>query len=138
LAEPLVINQRVIAPRGAMVIGQVADSNPGGRVKGVPTLRSASRNSSSPMADREFADNSPRRSARTTRKRDAAKIGIGAGAGAGIGAIAGGGVGAAIGAAWRRRSVPVTCWRPVANRAVIPSESRLTFRLSTPVTVSHL
>lgn len=38
LAEPILIDDKVIAPRGAQVEGRVVDSDPGGRVKGVATI----------------------------------------------------------------------------------------------------
>ncbi|MGH9646777.1 MAG: hypothetical protein ACRD4E_08185, partial [Bryobacteraceae bacterium] len=38
LAEPIVIEGKVISPRGTQVEGRVVDSDPGGRVKGVATI----------------------------------------------------------------------------------------------------
>jgi hypothetical protein len=134
-----VIDARVIAPRGAAVVGRVSDSNPGGRIKGVAHL--SVRLTQLRLADGRTVDlqtNTIARKARTTRKRDAAKIGIGSGIGAGIGAIAGGGVGAAIGAGVGGGAGTGYVLATRGLPAVIPSESRLTFRLSNPVTVRTL
>src|SRR5512135_911389 len=38
LAEPIVIEGKVVAPRGSRVEGRVVNSDPGGRVKGVATI----------------------------------------------------------------------------------------------------
>ena len=68
---------------------------------------------------------------------DAAKIGAGAVIGAAIGAIAGGGKGAAIGAgvggAAGTGDVLLTRGKP----ADIPVETRLTFRVQDPVTITE-
>lgn len=117
--------------KGATAIGRVVDSNPGGRVKGVAHL-------SVRLMQIRFADGRTldiqtgaiERKARTTRKRDALKIGAGSGIGAGIGAIAAGGVGAAIGAAAGGAAGTGYVLSTRGVPAVIPSESVLTFRLS--------
>jgi hypothetical protein len=65
------------------------------------------------------------------RGKDAAKVGVGAGAGAAVGAIAGGGKGAAIGAL-------IGGGAGAAMRgeaAEIPAESIVSFELRSPVTI---
>ena len=69
--------------------------------------------------------------------QDAEKIGGGAALGAIIGAIAGGGKGAAIGAGAGGAAGTGTVLATRGKAAVLPSESRLTFRLSAPVTITE-
>ena len=75
------------------------------------------------------------RQAHTTKRKDAAEVGIGAGIGAAIGAIAGGGQGAAIGAASGGAAGTGLVLATHGDPAVIAAESVLTFKLTAPVTV---
>jgi hypothetical protein len=75
------------------------------------------------------------RQARTTKRKDATEVGIGAGIGAAIGAIAGGGQGAAIGAASGGAAGTGLVLATHGDPAVIGAESVLTFKLTAPVTV---
>ena len=98
LAEPLMAGGTEIAPKGARVDGKVVESDPGGRVRGVAHLTVQLTalqvdGKTVPISTATVAQEAP-----TSKKKDAAKVGIGAGIGAAIGAIAGGGRGAAIGA----------------------------------------
>lgn len=135
LAEPLVIDGQSIAPRGARVEGRVVNSDPGGRVKGVATI--SVRLTSMRVGGHEVDLNTSvvARKARATKRRDAEKIGIGAGIGAAIGAIAGGGQGAAIGAASGGAAGTGLVLATHGEPAQIPAESVLTFKLTAPVTV---
>ena len=135
LAEPLVIEGKVIAPRGSQVEGRVADSDPGGRVKGLATI--SVRLTQLRVGDRNVAieTRAIARQAHATKRKDAAEVGIGAGIGAAIGALAGGGKGAAIGAASGGAAGTGVVLATHGDPAVIGAESVLTFKLSAPVTV---
>jgi hypothetical protein len=138
LLEPLVVNGKQIAPRGAEIGGVVAESDPGGRVKGVARL--AVRLTSLTLASGERIDimtNTIARQARTTKKKDATKIAVGSGVGAAVGAIAGGGRGAAIGAAAGGGAGTGVVLATRGEPAVLPSESVLQFRLAAPVTIQN-
>jgi hypothetical protein len=127
----------VIARKGAPVEGVVVSSDPGGRVKGVASI--AVQLESITLADGRRVDistNSYTKQAKSSKKKDAAKIGIGAGIGAAIGAIAGGGKGAAIGAGVGGAGGTGMVLATRGDPAVISSESQLTFRLTAPVTVT--
>jgi hypothetical protein len=138
LNEALVVDDWVVAKKNASVKGVVTDSDPGGRVKGVATLSVALK--SLTLADGRIVELPTKAltiEARTTKKKDAAKVGIGAGVGAAIGAIAGGGKGAAIGAGVGGAAGGAAVLATHGEPATIPSESKLTFNLSQPVTVTE-
>src|SRR4029079_12470157 len=114
---------------------RVVDSDPGGRVKGVATISVRLiqlRLGASNVANETHAY---ARHAHATKRKDAAKVGIGAGIGAAIGAIAGGGQGAAIGAASGGAAGTGLVLATHGDPAVIGAESVLTFKLAAPVTV---
>lgn len=97
LRRPLVVDGAEIVPAGAMVSGSVTAAERSGRVKGRArlSLRFTSLtvgDETLPMTTAAIA-----REAQATKGRDAAKVGIGAGAGALVGAIAGGKKGAVVG-----------------------------------------
>lgn len=127
----------VIAKRGAPVEGVIVNSDPGGRVSGVASI--AVRLEKITLADGRRVNietESYTKQAKSTKKKDAAKIGIGAGIGAAIGAIAGGGKGAAIGAGIGGAGGTGVVLGTRGDPAVIPGESQLTFRLTSPVTIT--
>jgi hypothetical protein len=127
-----------IAPAGEEVAGTVASSDPGGRVSGVANITVA-------LASLKTADgqtirldaSSFRADAQTTKGKDAAKVGIGAGIGAAIGGIAGGGKGAAIGAAAGGGAGTAAALATRGAAAEIPAESMLDFELKSPITITE-
>ena len=137
LANPIVDGDWVIAKKGALVEGVVVNADPGGRVRGVASMSVALR--SIQLADGRtvaIATSSYAKESRTTKEKDAVKIGIGAGIGAAIGAIAGGGKGAAIGAGVGGGAGTATVLATRGDPVVIPSESLLSFKLSKAITVT--
>lgn len=137
LVEPVVVGDKVVAKQGATVRGVVADSDPGGKVKGVARLAVRLTELETTAGTTDIVTNTYATQARTTKKKDAAKIGIGSGIGAAIGAIAGGGKGAAIGAGAGAGAGTGVVLATHGDPAVIPAESLLTFRLDAPVTVNN-
>ena len=138
LDKELVVDGFVIAERGARVEGRVTASDRGGKVRGVSSLAvEITRIHLSDGQTIAVQSNSFERRADESRGQDAAKIGGGAALGAIIGAVAGGGKGAAIGAgvggAAGAGDVLMTRGKP----AGLPSETRVTFRLRAPVTVTE-
>lgn len=99
LARALVVDGEEVVPAGARLSGVVTDARESARVKG--RARLALRFTSLTVDDTQTAIGTATiaREAAGTKKEDAAKIGIGAGAGAIVGAIAGGKKGAAVGGA---------------------------------------
>jgi hypothetical protein len=89
----------VVAPRGCVLNGQVAQVERAGRVKGKASMtlqldHLIIENQSYPLQTESLSFEG-----QSSIKKDAKKVGVGAGIGALIGAIAGGGKGAAIGSA---------------------------------------
>jgi hypothetical protein len=135
LEEPLLVEGALVAPRGAGVTGVIADSDPGGRVKGVARLGVRLTGIETSSAAKQITTNTVWFEAHATKKKDAAKIGIGAGVGALIGGLVGGGKGAAIGAGAGGGAGTGVVLATRGDPAVIPGESLLTFALATPLTV---
>lgn len=137
LEEPLLVQGKLIAPRGARVIGAVAAADKGGRVKGRASLSVRVR--SIVTADGRMLDvrtGTVSFTAQGSKKEDALKIGIATGVGAAIGAIAGGGEGAAIGAGAGAGAGAGSVLLTRGNAAVVPAESVLRFKLASPVSVT--
>jgi hypothetical protein len=137
LAEAIEDRDWTIAPRGARVEGVVVDSNPGGRTKGVASLTIAIKKLT--LADGRtivLQANPVTEHAKTSKGKDAKKIGIGAGVGAAIGAAAGGGSGAALGAVLGGGAGTAATLATRGDPATVPSESLVTFVLTSPVTIT--
>ncbi|MBK9166376.1 MAG: hypothetical protein IPM24_02810 [Bryobacterales bacterium] len=136
LDQPLVIDGRTIAEKGATLNGRVVEADPGGRVKGRATLTIEM--TSLRLANGQtvnIATGSHQVEAAADTKRDAAKVGIGSAVGAAIGAIAGGGKGAAVGAATGAGAGTGVVLATRGKAAEIPSETRLTFQLRQSLSV---
>jgi hypothetical protein len=138
LDRELVVDGLVIAERGARVDGRVMEVDRGGKVRGVATMSihltriHTADGQSIPLQTDTFE-----RHAEASRTNDAARVGIGAAAGAIIGAIAGGGKGAAIGAGVGGGAGAGTVLMTRGKPVTFPSETRINFRLSAPVTVTE-
>jgi len=138
LEEPIVQGDWVVAAKGATVRGTVANSDDGGRVKGVAQL--AIRITQLNTADGQTIDLQSSVygvQAATTKKKDAVKVGVGSAIGAAIGAVAGGGSGAAKGAAVGAGAGGGAVLATRGDPAVIPSESVITFTLQNPVSITE-
>lgn len=132
--DPVVIDGFTAIASGARVEGRVAESDKGGRVKGKANLSLELTSVTASNGKKVEIVTSPVDSEAASNKgKDAARVGVGAGAGAAVGAIAGGGKGAAIGAL-------VGGGAGAAMRgeaAEIAAESVITFELRTPVTITE-
>lgn len=99
LSEPVQVNGKVVVPAGSRVVGKVTAALRSGRVKGRARLAmsfdSVEWHGHRAAIDATAIDIT----ADSSKKHDAAVVGVGAGAGALIGGILKGGKGAAIGAA---------------------------------------
>ena len=138
LAKAIVDGDWVIAKQGARVEGVVVDADPGGKVKGVASMTLSLRRLT--LADGrtvELDTDTFIQEAKTSKGKDAKKVGIGAGIGAAIGAIAGGGKGAAIGAAVGGGGGAAASLATRGDPAEIPSETELRFTLNQSITITE-
>ena len=134
LEEPIAVEDWVVAAAGARIDGRIVEADKGGRVKGKANLSieltSLTVNDGRKV---EIVTSPVTAEAAANKGKDAARVGIGAGAGAAVGAIAGGGQGAAVGAL-------IGAGAGTAMRgegAEIPAETVVTFELRSPVTIQE-
>jgi hypothetical protein len=138
LAEPLIVDGFVIAERGARAEGRIVEVLEAGRVKGTASLTieltkvTTSDGQKIPVRTASFL-----RKGESSIGRDARNVGIAAAIGAAIGAAAGGGKGAAIGAAAGGAAGGGVVATTRGKAAVLPAETRISFRLDQPVTITE-
>lgn len=98
LAEDVLVGEKVVAPAGSEVRGQVTAAVPSGRVKGLARLAFDFDTLVVKGKEHSIGSRAIDITANNSHKKDAATIGIGAGAGAIVGGIVDGKKGAGIGA----------------------------------------
>jgi hypothetical protein len=133
--EPVMLNGETVIPRGADVVVKLVDAKESGKLAGKAelTLDLVSVKVNGQMVDvntQTATQASAGRGGRTAKM-----AGGGAALGAIIGAIAGGGKGAAVGAAAGAGAGVGAEVLTKGQRVRIPSETRLTFTLDTPVRI---
>jgi len=99
LARAISVDGVTAVPSGSEIYGTVLEANGSGKVKGLASIALTFNRLAVRSEKLDIRTSRVSRQAESTKKEDAKKVGIGAGAGALIGAIAGGGKGAAIGTA---------------------------------------
>ena len=135
LAEPVVVGDKVVIPKGARATGTVTDAKSAGRFKGnaaiTVTLTSVRVNGK----EYKVRTSEVTESGKGRGKRTAEGAGGGAVVGALIGALAGGGKGAAIGAG-AGAGAGTAGTALTGNRDItIGAETRLHFKLEEPLEV---
>ena len=135
LAQPLTLGDQVIAPAGSEIKGHIAYARDSGTFSGqselileLIELRVGERTYELRTSD--YAETGPSRG-----KRTATTIGGAAAVGAVIGAIVGGGKGAAIGAGTGAAVGTGVQVLTRGQRIKIPTETMLTFKLQSPLTI---
>ncbi len=138
LDAPLIVEGMAIAEKGARAQGRIVDCDRSGKVKGLArlTLELTLLNTSDGQKVKLHTDTYAHE-AQSTVKKDAAKVGIGSGIGAAIGAAAGGGKGAAIGAGAGGAAGATDVLLTRGKAAEVPAETRVSFRLAEPVTLTE-
>ena len=138
LRHDVVSDDLVVIPVGTRVNGVVTDVQRSGKVKGVARL--AFRFTSIGLVDEQLDIRSAAiaRAAKTTRRKDATKVGIGAGAGALIGGILGGGKGAAVGAGVGAGAGTGVVLTTRGDEVRLAAGTPLTITLAEPLTVRVL
>jgi hypothetical protein len=126
-------------PVGTAVLGHVTNADPAGKVKGVASIAFRFNTIDLPGGAREDISTATySRVSRTTRRKDATKIGAGAGAGAVIGGLLGGGSGAAKGAAIGGGAGTAVVLSTKGDEVRIPAGTPITIKLTGPLTVRVL
>ncbi len=138
LAEPILINDLVIADKGSRVLGRVTTAERAGRVKGLSELQLTLTEVSTTDGQRIKIQTSPvSKQGSSSKGSDTAKVAGGAALGAIIGAVAGGGKGAAIGAGTGGAAGTGVVLATRGKEASFPVESQLAFQLTSPVTITE-
>jgi hypothetical protein len=138
LEVPIIMDGFIIADKGSKVLGTITSAQQAGRVEGVSDLSLALTEISTTDGQRVKIETSTwdKKGAKSTGE-DSAKIAGGAALGAIIGAIAAGGKGAAIGAGAGGAVGTGTVLASRGKSVTLPVETRLTFRLTNPVTITE-
>jgi hypothetical protein len=135
LASPVVIDDKTVIPKDALVKGHVVDAQPSGHLKGVAhldlTLDSVEVNGQS----YEIVTGDFGRTGKNHNKRNGILIGGGAGLGAVVGGVAGGGVGALIGSSVGAGAGTAGAAFTGKKDIRVPAETTLSFRLARAVTI---
>ena len=134
LDEPLVVNGKTVADRGAAVTGRVVEAKSSGRLHSSGYLRLTLASIAINGKDVPVETSSLFAKGVNHNKRNAALIGGGAGAGALIGGIAGGGKGALIGGLVGAGAGTGGAYATGKKDVAFGAERRLSFRLTQPLT----
>ncbi len=138
LESPIVLDGFIIADKGSKVLGRIVNAQKAGRIEGLSDLTLALSEINTTDGQRVRIETSSfDKKGPNSMGEDSAKIAGGAALGAIIGAMAGGGKGAAIGAGAGGAAGTGTVLATRGKPAVIPSETRLSFRLTNPVTITE-
>jgi hypothetical protein len=135
LDDPLVVDGRTVAPRGAPVRGRVLAARSSGRLHNSGYLRIALTSVEIEGKETPVQTSSVFVAGGSHKNRDLALIGGGAGGGALIGALAGGGKGALIGGLIGAGTGTGTAYATGKKDVGFGVERRLSFRLSQPITL---
>jgi hypothetical protein len=138
LETPIIGDGFIIADKGSKVLGKIVNVQKAGRVQGAAELTLALTEINTTDGQRVKINSSTwnKKGPKSTGE-DGAKIAGGAALGAIIGAIAGGGKGAAIGAGAGGAAGTGTVLATRGKTVTLPIETRLTFRLTNPVTITE-
>jgi hypothetical protein len=133
LDEPVVVNGQTVIPRGADVMTKLVQAQQSGKIQGRTVLTLALSTVVINGRPVDVTSTDVRTESKSRGARSGEVIGGTAAVGAIIGAIAGGGKGAAIGAGSGAALGTGAEVFTSGQKVRIPSETRLTFRLQSPV-----
>src|ERR1700730_874035 len=137
VVNPVEIDGKTAIPAGASASGTVVDAKPLGRFKGGAVLQLRLSAVTVRGAERPVSTSSLVRTEKGKGKRTAVVTGGGAAVGALIGGLAGGGKGAAIGAGVGAGGGLAASGTTGGKNVEFPAESRITFKLTEPVTIER-
>jgi hypothetical protein len=138
LDMPITMDGFIIAEKGSKVLGRIVSAQKAGRMEGTANLQVTlteinTTDGQNVRVETGFVD----KKGPNNTGENAAKIAGGAALGAIIGAIGGGGKGAAIGAGAGGAAGTGAVLLTHGKAAVLPAETRLTFQLTRPATISE-
>ncbi len=134
LDEPLIVDGKTVAQRGAPVVGRVVQVRHSGRLHNSGYIRLALASVEIKGQQMPVETSTIFAQGANHNRRNLGLIGGGTGAGALIGALAGGGKGALIGSAIGAAGGTTTAYATGKKDAGFGPERRLTFRLTRPAT----
>jgi hypothetical protein len=135
LRRDLVVDERTVLPAGTNLAGVVTGVQRSAKVKGRASLAFRFTTLSLDDETYDIRTSSVARRAQGTKRKDAAKIGIGAGAGAVIGGIVGGGKGAAVGTAVGAGTGTGVVLATRGDEVRLAAGTPVTVKLTEPVTI---
>jgi hypothetical protein len=138
LDNPVVVDDRVVLPRGLNVKLKLIQASTAGKFEGRSELTVSLDSVTYQGRTYTLSSSDVQQKGASRGKRSAAVIGGGAVLGAIIGGLAGGGKGAAIGAAAGGGGGTAVQAMTKGQQVKIPSETRLDFTLHSPVNVTYL
>ena len=136
LASPVTVEGNTVIPAGASARGTVVDAKPLGRFKGGAILEVRLNSITVNGTEQRIKTSAVTRTLKGKGKRTAVMAGGGTAFGAIIGGLAGGGKGAAIGAAAGAGAGTGGAAFTGNKEIVLPAESALSFRLTSPLEVN--
>lgn len=138
LDTPIVMDGFIIAERGAKVLGRITKAAKAGKFQGLSELRlTLTQIATTDGQQLRVVTNESLRKGQSNTNEEVLKMGGGAALGAIIGALAGGGKGAAIGAGAGGAAGTGAVLLGHGRPAVIDNETRLTFTLDQPTTLTE-
>ena len=135
LKSPVSIEGFELLPSGATIVGHVTKAEPAGKVKGRALLAFRFNSVDLPAGPENMSTETISREAASTKGKDAAKVGVGAGAGAVIGGIIGGGSGAATGAAIGGGAGTAAVLVTKGDEVRLPAGTPVSVKLTAPLTI---
>ena len=135
IAEPVVVGDRVVIPKGAKATGTVTEAKSAGKFKGNAAITVTLRSVTVHGEEYRLKTTEVTESGKGRGKRTAVGAGGGAAVGAIIGALAGGGKGAAIGAGAGAGAGTAGAAFTGDKDITIAPETKLTFELQEPLEV---
>lgn len=135
LAEPIVVGEQTVVPKGTEFRGHVTTSGASGRLKGRAVLGITLDSFELKGKSYKIDTSADSRASTGHKKRNGVLIGGGAGLGAALGAVAGGGAGALIGAGAGAAAGTAGAAATGKKNIGFPAETLLTFSLRTPVRI---
>ncbi len=138
LDVPIVLQGQTVVPAGTDVTVEITEAKSAGRMAGRSELRLQAVQLRLQGQTYSLVTDAHEKLGASEGKQTATKVGIGAAAGAVIGAIAGGGKGAAIGATVGAGGGTAVSAAKKGEQIKVPSETRISFTLQSPFTVTYL